>query len=193
MDTLVLKLLGGNAIETSTKWLIIGGVFIGLIGPILHFVFEWTGALATSWFAPVNESPWEHLKLTFWPAMLILIFEHFLVYKKDPPNNFALAKTIGLLVMPIIILAIFYIYSAILGTEVLAIDIASFYIAIIVGQLVTYKLYKASPLGENINRYSVLGLIGFAALVIIFTYFPPHIPLFWDPMHGGYGIITWFL
>jgi hypothetical protein len=125
--------------------------------------------------------------------MLILIFEHFLVYKKDPPNNFALAKTIGILVMPIIIVAIFYAYSAILGTEILAIDIASFYIAIIVGQLVTYKLYNAAPRGENVNRYSVLGLITFAALTIIFTYFPPHIPLFYDSMHGGYGIITGFL
>ena len=73
--------------KNSTKWLIIGSIFIGLIGPVLHFAFELTNWIPIAIFAPVNESPWEHLKLTFWPAMLILIFEFQYVYKKESPNN----------------------------------------------------------------------------------------------------------
>jgi hypothetical protein len=175
--------------ENSTKWLIIGGVFIGLIGPILHFAFEWTGWVGIGIFAPVNESPWEHIKLTFWPAMLILIFEYLFVYKKNSPNNFFLAKTIGILLMPVATLSLFYIYTAFLA-ENLMIDILTFYIAIIIGQLASYKLYHIAPVSEKLNKYSSIALVAFAFLVILFIFYPPHIPLFYDSAHGGYGILS---
>jgi hypothetical protein len=175
--------------KTSSKWLIFGGIFIALVGTVLHFAFSSTKWIPIGLFAPVNESPWEHLKLVFWPAMLILIFEYLFVYKKDPPNNFFLAKTVGIMVMPIVILGIFYIYTAFLGTSILIIDITSFYISIVVGLLVNYKIYNISPVSDKLNKYSSFILVIFAVIIIVFTFYPPHIPLFYDSEAGGYGII----
>ena len=92
--------------------------------------------------------------------------------------------------MPAVIIALFYLYTAILGTSLLIIDILTFYIAIIVGQLVTYKLYNSSPLAEKLNKYSSTVLIGFIIILITFTFYPPHIPLFYDAESGGYGIFA---
>ncbi len=41
----------------------------------LHELYEWTGEkLAIGLFAPVNESVWEHLKLAFYPVILLMIY-----------------------------------------------------------------------------------------------------------------------
>lgn len=175
--------------KTSTKWLIFGGVFTSLVGALLHFAFEWSQWLPMALFAPVNESPWEHLKLAFWPSMLILLFEFNFVYKKESPKNFGLAKTIGILLMPTIILLIFYGYTAIIGTEILIIDILSFFVAVAIGQMVTYKLYNTTTISRRLTKWSSIALLVFAAFLIVFTFFPPHIPLFYDSSVGGYGII----
>ena len=176
--------------KRSSLFLIIGGIFISLVGAILHFAFEWSNWLPIAIIAPVNESPWEHLKLTFWPAMFILIFEYFYVYKKDAPNNFTISRTIGIIVMPIVILTIYYSYTSILQVEsFLPFDIMSFFIAVVVGQLVSYALYRTKQIKENVDKYSSLTLLVIAAIFIIFTFFPPQIPLFYDSYTGGYGII----
>ena len=176
--------------KTSTKLLILGGIFIGLIGPILHFAFEWTNWLPLAIFAPVNESPWEHTKLLFWPAVWFLVVEFAFLYRKEEPKNFFFAKTVGILVMPLAMLGLFYGYSLILGTNTLMADIIVFYIAIILGQLVSYKLYSSNPVSATLNRFSILALLGFALLVAVFVFYPPQIPLFYDTFNGGYGIIA---
>ena len=174
--------------EKITKWIIIGIIFTSLVGSALHFAYDLTGWLPLAFFAPVNESPWEHLKLSFWPIMLILIFEYIFLYRKEKPNNSGLARTIGILLMPPIILGIFYLYSSILGTEILLVDILTFYAAVTIGQLVSLRIYHMKPLSMNLNKYAPIVLLAFAAILIIFTFFPPHLPPFYDYNIGGYGI-----
>ena len=41
-----------------------------LAGIGLHFVFDLWPSLLTEFFAPVNESLWEHIKIIFWPYLL---------------------------------------------------------------------------------------------------------------------------
>ncbi|MDD1776947.1 MAG: DUF6512 family protein, partial [Candidatus Helarchaeota archaeon] len=114
--------------------------------------------------------------------------EYFFVYRKEKPNNFALARTVGILLMPAIILGIFYLYSSILGTEILIVDILTFYAAVIIGQLVSLRIYHMKAISVKINKYVPIALLAFAAILIIFTFFPPHLPLFYDHNIGGYGI-----
>jgi Family of unknown function (DUF6512) len=174
--------------EKITKWIIIGIIFTCLVGSILHFGYSLTGWLPIGLFAPVNESPWEHLKLSFWPIMLILIFEYFFLYRKEQPNNSGLARTVGILLMPVIILGVFYLYTSILGTEILIVDILTFYAAVIIGQLVSLRIYHMKPISVKINKFAPIALLAFAAILIIFTFFPPHLPPFYDHNIGGYGI-----
>ena len=88
------------------RWEMWGILFIVILGSSLHFTFE----LAGGWrplgiISAVNESVWEHLKLTFWPATFWTVIEYFCLRRsgRDTNRNFLLAKAIGAYIMPIVI------------------------------------------------------------------------------------------
>ena len=167
---------------------LVGMVFIILLGSMLHFTFEWSGNQPIiGVFSAVNESVWEHLKIAFWPALLYLIFEYRYLYKKS--NNFFLAKTLGIYSITIIIPAIFYSYK-IFFEENLLIDIGSFILAIIIGQLISYRLLTNKKLAKMFELISLIALLILALAFVIFTFYPPQIHFFQDPNTGEYGIIT---
>ena len=164
-----------------------GIVFIVVLGSLLHFTFELSGHQpVVGVFSAVNESVWEHLKLGFWPALAYAIVEYR--YLKKSTNNFFFAKTVGIYLIPIIIPILFYSYTAILGEPVLVIDILTFIIAVIVGQLVSYKLLTYRKLPNIFNKISLVALALLGVAFVIFTFYPPHLPLFRDPVTGEYGI-----
>jgi hypothetical protein len=166
-----------------------GIVFIILFGSILHFTFEWSGGQAiVGVFSAVNESVWEHLKLGFWPAIVFALVEF--KYLKKSTNNFLFAKTIGIYLIPIVIMVIFYSYTAFVGESILVIDILSFIIAVIVGQLLSYRLLTRKMLPYNLDRFSLFALLLLGLAFVLFTFYPPQLPMFQDPITGEYGIIS---
>ena len=91
--------------------------------------------------------------------------------------------------MNLIIVGVFYSYTLIIGDDLLIIDILSFIIAIIIGQAIIYKLMTISREVSNIIKIiSLIGLIVYGLLFIIFTFFPLELPIFLDPGTGQYGI-----
>jgi membrane-bound acyltransferase YfiQ involved in biofilm formation len=166
-----------------------GIVFIIVFGSILHFTFEWSGSQAiVGVFSAVNESVWEHLKLGFWPAIVFALIEF--KYLKKAPNNFVFAKTVGIYLIPVIIMVLFYSYTAILGESILVIDILTFVIAVIVGQLVSYRLLTGKTLPYNLDRVSLIALLLLGLAFVLFTFYPPQLPMFQDPITGEYGIVS---
>ncbi len=164
-----------------------GIVFIVIVGSLLHFTFELSGHHpVVGAFSAVNESVWEHLKLGFWPALLWALIEYR--YIKKSTNNFFVAKTAGIYVIPIVIPILFYSYTAVLGESVLVIDILTFVVAVIVGQLVSYKLLNYRELPDMLNTIAPVALVLLAVAFVLFTFYPPHLPLFRDPVTGDYGI-----
>jgi hypothetical protein len=104
------------------------------------------------------------------------------------PPSFLAAKAVGILVMPAVILVMYYT-SKLFGVGSLAFDIFTFYLSVVLGQLSTIKLLKKNNLPKTA---SYLGLTAIAILAVAFTYFtfdPPRVPLFQDPVTGGYGLI----
>src|SRR4030042_659758 len=115
------------------KWEASGIVFVFLIGALLHFVFEWSGeSVIVGLFASVNESVWEHFKQGFWPMCIYAAIEY--KFLQGHANNFLTAKAVAVYVIPIITGVVFYGYTAIVGKEILVVDILIFLLAIIVGQ-----------------------------------------------------------
>ena len=174
--------------KSILRWELGGIFFIIVLGSLLHFAFEWSGrAIPIAPIAAVNESVWEHLKLAFWPALLYAALEYGRFGKSA--NNFSFAKTLGIYLIPITIVVLYYAYTAILGHGLLIVDIAIFVVAVIVGQLVSYKLLTSSPLPERLNRFALIALAILGILFVLFTFYPPHLPLFRDSVTGGYGIV----
>lgn len=163
-------------------------IFTWILGTILHFLYEWSGdnKIIAS-FSAVNESTWEHLKLVFFP-MLITTIVGFLVIGKDN-KKFWWAKTIGIILAMSFIIVFFYAYTGIIGTNFAILDIGSFFVAVILGEYVAYKIMTNDEYKLKCNkRIAVIGLICILLCFIIFTYLPPHIGLFKDPISNGYGI-----
>ena len=163
-------------------------IFTWILGTILHFLYEWSGdnKIIAS-FSAVNESTWEHLKLVFFP-MLITTIVGFLVIGKDN-KKFWCAKTIGIILAMSFIIVFFYTYTGIIGTNFAILDIGSFFVAVILGEYVAYKIMTNDEYKLKCNkRIAVIGLICILLCFIIFTYLQPHIGLFKDPISNGYEI-----
>jgi hypothetical protein len=166
---------------------LVGMVVIIILGTLLHFTFEWSGFQEiVGVFSAVNESVWEHLKIAFMPSILFMIIEYHYLYKKT--NNFFFAKALGIYTIIVIIPVIFYTYTIFIEHN-LTIDVISFMFAIIVGQFVSYKMLTFKQLSKNFRMISIVSLIILGLAFVVFTFYPPHIPLFQDPVTGEYGII----
>lgn len=166
---------------------LIGMIFIIFLGSALHFTFDLSGHQPiVGVFSAVNESVWEHLKLAFWPALFYVIIEYRLLKKLT--NNFFFSKTVGTCLMIIIIPIVFYAYTAVTGESIFIIDISTFVIAVIIGQLSSFKLLTYRKLPENFNRISLIALVLLALAFILITFYPPQLPIFRDPVTGRYGI-----
>jgi hypothetical protein len=170
------------------RWELGGIAFIIVLGSVLHLAFEWSGrAVAVAPIAAVNESVWEHLKLGFWPTIIHAALEYRRFGKLV--DNFPSAKTIGIYLVPITIVVLYYVYTAILGQGLLQVDIAIFVVAVILGQLVSYRLLIASPLPARLNRFIPIALAVLGVLFVLFTFYTPQLPVFRDPVSGGHGIV----
>jgi hypothetical protein len=168
------------------KWETSGIVFVFLLGALLHFVFEWSGeSRIVGLFASVNESVWEHFKQGFWPMCLYAAIEYR--FLRGRVNNFLTAKAVAVYIIPIITGLVFYGYTAIIGEEILIVDILIFLVAIIVGQLTSYKIITSVKLPKYTNVVSPILIILLAFILMLFTLYPPHLPIFLDT-NGFYGI-----
>jgi hypothetical protein len=165
-------------------------ILFAATGP-LHFVFEWTrNSAAAGLFTPVNESPWEHLKLTFWP-LLIWCLAGYLLFLRKRGGGFTRAAVICAvtgLFCALFITAFFYTYTGALGTESLAVDIASQFFALLFGILLARHIDKHTKPGRFAAFLAVLLILVLAASFIYFTFSTPRLPIFKDPPTGTYGI-----
>lgn len=166
---------------------LLGMVFIIILGSLLHFTFEWSNYNSlVGVFSAVNESVWEHLKIAFWPTLLYAIIEYR--FLKKYANNFWLGKAVAVCVIPVVIVVTFYSYTAFLEHNLL-IDILTFMVAVVIGQLVSYKLLTYRRLSDKFTIVSLVVLFVWGLLFVVFTFYPPEFPLFQDPVTGGYGMI----
>lgn len=175
-----------NNKKNILRFQIISAIFIAILGTLLHFTYGWSNQnLLVGAFSAVNESTWEHLKLLFFPYLLTIIFGYFYIGKDN--SNFICTKTLGVMVSILFTIIFFYTSAGILGFNLATLNIATFYIAIILGEYIAYKL-MISNFNCN-NKLAITILIILTLSFIFFTYFTPQIGLFKDPLTSEYGII----
>lgn len=168
------------------KFIIFSTIFTIILGTLLHFTFEWSNKkLIIASFSAVNESTWEHLKLVFFPMLLTTIIGYFLFGKNL--SNYLCANILGIITAISFIIVFFYTYTGIIGTNFAILDIGSFFIAVILGEFIIYKILNSNSNCNPVIAFSVLILLLFC--FVFFTYFPPKIGLFKDPITNDYGIL----
>ena len=167
-------------------WEIAGVFVVFMFGALLHFVFEWSGELAfVGAVASVNESVWEHFKQGFWPMFFYALVEYR--YLRIGAGKLLVAKAVAVYLLPIFTGLVFYAYTAVTGEEILLVDIIIFLVAIIIGQFVSYRILRMSQPPRYMVVTAATAIVLLAVILVVFTYFPPHLPIFMDPS-GSYGI-----
>ena len=170
--------------NTILKFEIISTIIIMVLGTLLHFVYDWTNNnVIVGVISPVNESVWEHLKLLFYPMLLMLIVGY--CYKGKNIPNYVCSKVIGIIVSVLFTVIFHYTYSGIIGESIELVDIGSFFVAVLLGQYISYKKMKSSYDCNKTLSIAIL-LIMFICFTV-FTFFPPRINLFKDPIENLYG------
>ena len=172
--------------QASSLWPAAGFALTSLGSTLLHFLYDWTGgSILAAPFSGINESTWEHMKLLFWPLFLFALVQR-LFFKGQ--ENYWCIKLLGILLGLALIPVLFYTYNGVFGKSPDWINISIFYIS--AGSVFLFErwLFNQDQLRCKHPQlaFSVICLIG--AMFVVFTFVPPQIPLFRDPLAGTYGI-----
>ena len=171
--------------QRAVLWGAAGFALVTFVGTILHFLYDWTGgSILVSPFSGVNESTWEHMKLLFWSLFLFALVQRR--FFRDQENYWCVKLAqilLGLTLIPVL----FYTYNGVFGKSTDWINIAIFYITAALAFLFERWAFKQ-------NRHCKSHQLAFAAicfigvLFVVFTFKPPQIPLFRDPLTGTTGL-----
>ena len=179
--------------NTISGYILWGIPALFVIGSLMHFVYAWSGNLTiVGIFAPVNESVWEHLKMTVWPILLWWLIGYLALSKKNPVSisQWLVSYTVAQIACPLTILAFFYTYTGAFGIDSLFLDIFSLFLGITVGQLLALHIYRKTIIKRNsfLFYFCLVILVILVTAFTVFTFMPPKIPLFMDFSTGKYGI-----
>ncbi len=165
-------------------WTILSSLVIIIIGVIWHFLNDWLGFIPfLRAIAPVNESVWEHLKLTLWPVLLTWLF---IIPLMNYSHAIDLGKTmlsvaVCMMIANFFILGIYYTLSAGFTIGNSFTDISSYVIGILAGQLFAAAYIIPSEIPKWL---AILGWIVVLSAILIysfFTYSTPDYPIFTPP------------
>ena len=166
---------------------IIASLFIIVLGCLGHFIFEWSGhrKWAGLLFA-VNESTWEHIKLTIYPSFLWLLAEGLY---RGWSQGLVVAQFAAMAATMLLVPALFYGYTAFTHKNWLWSDILVFCVAVVAGRWIFLLVFNA--LGASLPVvWFVLALVGMALVLEMYlrlSYHPWHNFLFRDPQNGDFG------
>ena len=158
-------------------------LFIILLGCLLHFVYEWSHEnKIVGWFAAVNESTWEHIKLALVPSFLFIMVD-FGTFGDNA--NYWFGKFIMFIMIIILVPVLFYTEKAIVKRTILWLDVMIFMVSIIYAVLIFDAILGMTSLGLEV--LGVIGTIIVFILMALFTFYPPKCFLFMDPRNNKYG------
>ena len=153
-----------------------------LLGSAFHFLYDFSGKNPfAALISPVNESVWEHLKLLFFPILLLTAVEYFI--RRPNPRALFGARLAGVTAGMAIIVVLYYLYTFILGRDFFVADILIFLIGVCFSYVISGHLLRSFRQADPMLIF--LGWLLIALLFFSFTCFPPDLFLFYPPQSGS--------
>lgn len=141
------------------------------LGVLLHFLYGWFPNPLIALISPVRESLWEHLKILYIPLLLSGLF---LGGKRElTPWLFSLLTVCGLMLL------IGWLYNVVFRGQADIFNIILYFILMIIG----FRLPRIVwPLADwpGVGAACAILTVLLAALMVVFTFAPPHGILFVD-------------
>jgi hypothetical protein len=174
-----------DSVILVSLWMIVP---LGLLGSVLHFLFDWTKHNRfVAFFSAVNESYWEHIKIAIWPVFLLQI----VLFSLGGYNVFSFipAATIALYSIPVSMVGLVFLYKSVTDRNILWLDISIFFVSIAIAQSIfVLVLGQLAPTSGTVVMSSLF-LLGLIVAFLLFTFRPPREPdVFLDPIKKDYGL-----
>ncbi len=168
------------------KWKFISPIILFLISFPIHFLYTLFPNIITSFFAPVNESIFEHMKMIYTTYLIFSLIE-CIYFKKKQINVFN--KYINPFISGIaniLIFLIMYLPMRLILNESMIITFIILFISYIITSYISYKIFLSKEI-SNKTIGIILSLIVYIPF-IYFTYNPIHNNFFYDTKNEIYGI-----
>lgn len=163
----------------SKKRIILSYLFVTMLGVLFHFAYDWSGEnFIVGIFGATNESTWEHLKLAFFPMLLLTLWDLSHFYKDDP--KFLPARVIGIYSAMMFIVAVFYTYMGVIGKGFDFVNIAIYFLGIAFGFWIEHLVYGKTK--RFTPALAAISLIVTAFAFVFLTYLAPDVGIFKDPL-----------
>lgn len=167
-------------------WQWVGFFAVSATGTLLHFLYDWTKSTLTALVSGVNESTWEHMKLLFFSMFLFAVIEYFKVGRDY--KNFWCIKLKGTLFGLLLIPTIFYTLNGVFGKTPDWINIGIFFVSVAGAFIYESKQFEDDFLTCKSDKTAIAIFALIAVAFFIFTFSPPRLPLFQDPVDGSFGM-----
>lgn len=165
---------------------IMGVIGIFLLSFPSHFIYSFFPNLLVSFFFPVNESIFEHLKILFTSPLIYGVIDYCLLKKEHITfQNFSLNLFLTSILSVILFLLIYLPFYYMIG-EFLPLTLGLMLITYGIVELISYYILSL-PKIPYLNTLSILFIILIYLNFIILTFSPPHSDLFLDMTTNTYG------
>ena len=155
------------------KWFLIwAGITVGL-GCLWHFFYTWCPHPLVGFFAPVDESIWEHLKLLYWPVLPAILF----LGKCYGSKSVGSAFLVQMLWMPIFLIAAYYALWAGFGVSSGIFNIILYCLTVILGFVRAYRLTCSRRAERYFGELLMITAV-YGCALILFTVAAPELPIF---------------
>ncbi len=164
----------------SALWQAVGFAFVTFGGTWLHFLYDLSGgSILVAPFSGVNESTWEHMKLLYWPLLIFALIQQFFWQEQQ---NYWCVKLAEILLGITLIPVLFYTYNGSFGKSPDWVNITIFYIASAFVFLFEWWVFKKDRLQWRHPWLAFVAICLIGVLFVVFTFVPPQLPLFQDPL-----------
>ncbi len=166
-------------------WSVFSSICIVILGSGWHFLYailEKSNLVA--WCTPINESIWEHLKLTLYPVLIVMLILYGLHFIPCGPSihKVILMISASVCISDLIIVSIYYVFSGGFGLTGMSIDLTAYGIGILAGQLLSViHLLSLHQIPKWVYSIGYILLIGLIIITAVFSYNIPYLPLFVPP------------
>lgn len=164
----------------------IGMVSFILLGFAFHELYDMTGNTFFGIISPVNESKWEHWKMAYFPMMIVSLFEYRFI--KTYVSNYVFSLSVGILVFIIVTFGLIELYDIFIGDSHLFVHVSTFLLGAVIGQMTRYFVMIRTEPSKTLLLIGILVLLIQFVLFTVFTFMPPRIEYFRDPITDTYGI-----
>lgn len=174
------------------RWKQLSVIAIFIIASLLHFTYELLPNNFIASFTPVNESVWEHLKMTFNAFLIYSVIDYIILKKyKKQVNNFLFSVLTSTLTSLLVILILFYPIYYSLGNNIIITQII-FLVSIIAAQYISYLVLAKTFEEKTLNILSIIVLLFFEFFFIYLTFNPREDDIFIDSVNNKLGLNNYF-